>query len=153
MKWWVTFVFFLFHLHFLIFLQLLCISYIKKNNESYFTKEGSTGWYGSVDWVLAYEPKGRWFYSQSGHMPGLRARSPVEGVWEAADWCFSHTSMFLSLSFSLPSPLSKNKYIKSLKKTKKKVNYINKTSGKVGKIFVTNDKGLMSLIWESHLNQ
>ena len=56
------------------------------------------------------------------------------------------TSVFLSLSFSLPSPLSKNKYIKSLKKTKKKVNYINKTSGKVGKIFVTNDKGLMSLI-------
>ena len=35
---------------------------------------------------------------------------------EATYRCISHTSMFLSLSFSLPSPLSKDKYIKSLLK-------------------------------------
>ena len=41
------------------------------------------GWHGSVDGVLACEPKGRWFYSQSGPMPGLWARSPVGGAQEA----------------------------------------------------------------------
>ena len=45
-------------------------------------------------------------------MPGLRARSPFGGVREATDWCFSHTSMFLSLFLSHPSPFSENKYIK-----------------------------------------
>ena len=45
--------------------------------------------------------------SQSGHMPGLWARSPSPGALRG-----NHTSMFLSLSSSLP--LSKNK-TKSLK--------------------------------------
>ena len=50
----------------------------------------SPGWCGSVDWVQACEPKGRWFDSQSGHMPGLQARSPVGGTKEATThWCFS----------------------------------------------------------------
>ena len=40
----------------------------------------SPGWCGSVDWVPACEPKGRWFNSQSGHKPGLWARFPVGGV-------------------------------------------------------------------------
>ena len=45
---------------------------------------------GSVDWALACEPKGRWFDSQSGHMPGLWVRSPVGGAQEATThWCFS----------------------------------------------------------------
>ena len=53
---------------------------------------------GSVDWVLAYEPKGHRFHSRSGHMPGLRARSMVGGTWEVTThWCFSP-----SLSPSLP---------------------------------------------------
>ena len=39
-----------------------------------------------------------WVDSQSGYMPGLWARSAVGGVWKATDQCFSHTSMFLSLS-------------------------------------------------------
>ena len=39
------------------------------------------------------------------HMPGLWARSPVG----------NHTPMFLSLTFSLPSPLSKINKLKSLK--------------------------------------
>ena len=40
--------------------------------------------------------------SQSGHMPGLWARSLVGA-------CERQPMMFLSLSFSLPPPLSKNK--------------------------------------------
>ena len=64
---------------------------------------------GSVGWALPHKPKDRWFNSQSGHTPGLWARSLVGGVWEETDQCFSHTFtlMFLSLSFSFPSLLSK----------------------------------------------
>ena len=69
----------------------------------------SPGCCGSEDSVLVCETKGCWFDSQSGHMPGLQARSPMGGAQEATDQCFSHTLMFLSLSFSLPPPLSKNK--------------------------------------------
>ena len=70
----------------------------------------SPGWCGSVDWTLACEPKGRQFNSQSGHMPGLWARSSFGGIWEASThWCFSP-------SFFLPSLLSKSKYIKSFLK-------------------------------------
>ena len=48
------------------------------------------------------------------HMPGLQARSPVGGMWEAiTHWCFSSS---LSPSF----PLYKNKLNKILKKKKKK---------------------------------
>ena len=65
------------------------------------------GWCGSVDWALACESKGHRFDSQSGHMPGLWARSPVEGIQEATThW---------SLPLSFPSPLSKNnKYFKKM---------------------------------------
>ena len=31
----------------------------------------SPGWCGSVDCMLSCKPKGHWFDSQSGHMPGL----------------------------------------------------------------------------------
>ena len=49
-----------------------------------------TGWCGSVDWVLARTPNGHQFDSQSEHMPGFRARSPVGGMREATPpWCFS----------------------------------------------------------------
>ena len=60
-------------------------------------------WYTSVDWAQACKPKGHQFDAQSGHMPGLQARSLVGGVWG------NHTLMFLSRSVSLPSPLSKTK--------------------------------------------
>ena len=67
-------------------------------------------WCGSVDWVPACEPKGCWFNSQTGHMPGLQTRSPVGGTQEATThWCFSP-----SLSPSLP--FSKKKINKILKK-------------------------------------
>ena len=62
-----------------------------------------SGWYGSMDGALACESEGCGFDSQSRHIPGLQARSPVGGVQEAT------TLMLLSLSFSVPSPLSKNK--------------------------------------------
>ena len=55
------------------------------------------GWCGSVDWVLACEARGHYFDSQWGHMPGLRARSPLGGNREATThWCFP---------LSLESPL------------------------------------------------
>ena len=75
----------------------------------------SPGWCGSVDWVPDCKPKGCRLDSQSGHMPGLQARSPLGGLREATDQRLSHTLMFLSLSFSLSSPLSLNKSIKSKK--------------------------------------
>ena len=60
-------------------------------------------WCGSVDWVPACEPKGCWFDSQSGHMHGLQARSPV-GVVREGNW-----SMFSPcLSSSLPLSLKIN---------------------------------------------
>ena len=72
--------------------------------------DSGPGWCGSVDWVLAYELKGQWFYSQSGHMLGLQARSPVGATLEAPYWCIY--GMFLSLSFSSPFPLSKLIFLK-----------------------------------------
>ena len=54
------------------------------------------GYCGSVDRMPACEARGCWFDSQSGHMPGLQARSPVGGLREATTHCcFS--------SFLLPS--------------------------------------------------
>ena len=44
--------------------------------------------------VTFCESKGHWFNSQSGHMSGLRAKSPVGGMQEAM--------LFPSLSPSLP---------------------------------------------------
>ena len=64
-----------------------------------YSSNSSPGWYGSVNWMPACEPNGRWFNSQAGHMPGLWARSPIGGAWKATThWCFSP-------SFSLPPPL------------------------------------------------
>ena len=44
----------------------------------------SPGWRGSVDGVLACEPMGHWFGSQSGHMPGMQAKSPVGGTQDVS---------------------------------------------------------------------
>ena len=61
-----------------------------------------------MDWVLPCEPRGCWFHSQLGHMPGLQARSPVGGIWEATThWCFSP-----SLSPSLLLSLKINNFLK-----------------------------------------
>ena len=62
--------------------------------------------HGSVGWVSSYQEEGRQFDSWSGHIPGLPASGHIQ---EATDQCFSLTLMFLSLSLSPSSPLSKNK--------------------------------------------
>ena len=70
-----------------------------------------SGWCGSVDWEPAWEPKDHPFDSQSGHRPGLPARSPV-GVHERQP-CID-----VSLPLLLPPfpSLKINKSIQSLKK-------------------------------------
>ena len=75
-----------------------------------FKKEGNSGWCGSVDWVLACKPKGCWFDFQSrAHAWVMGQVSSVGGVCDRDN----HTLLFLSLSISLPSPLSKiNKILK-----------------------------------------
>ena len=69
------------------------------------------GWCGSVDWVPACEPKCCQFDSQSGHMPGLQARSPWGGTREATThWCFSpcvSPSFPLSLKINKWNPFKK----------------------------------------------
>ena len=83
-------------------------SYSLKNMVGFENDLDHPGWCGSVDWVPAWtcKWKGHWSDSWAGHMPTSRARSLV-GVC-ATNQCFSHTSIFLFLSFSLPPPLSKN---------------------------------------------
>ena len=66
-----------------------------------FFKGKNPGWCGSVVWALACEPKGCWFDSQSGHIPGLQLRSPTRGTWEAT------THRCFSPSFFPSFPLSK----------------------------------------------
>ena len=61
-----------------------------------------------AQWIEHYEPKGHQFDSRPGHKPGLWARPPVEGHTRG-----NHTSTFLSLSFSLPSPLKKKMPVSS----------------------------------------
>ena len=51
---------------------------------------------GVAQWVERQPANQKITCSLSGHPPGLRARFPVGGLWEATH----HTSMFLSLSFS-----------------------------------------------------
>ena len=60
---------------------------------------------GVAQWIgQQTEWKGCRLDSQSGHMPGLQARSPFGSVQEATNLCFStnvcfsHTLMFLFLS-------------------------------------------------------
>ena len=66
-------------------------------------KRVAPGWCSSVDWAWACKPKGCWFDSQLGHMPGLQTRSPVGDTWGATThWCFSP-----SPSPSLPLSLNK----------------------------------------------
>ena len=61
----------------------------------------SLGWCSSVDWVRAWEPKGGQLDYESGHMPGLPARSPAGGTREATThWCFSPSPLPLSLKIN-----------------------------------------------------
>ena len=95
---------------------------------------------GVTQWIEQWPVnwKGCQFESQSGHMPGLKARSPGGDMWETTNQCISRTSVFLSLS--LPSPLSKNKSIK----------YFFKNIWvliKNGKVWMTKPKVILALLW------
>ena len=68
----------------------------------------SPGWCGSVDWTPACKPKGCRFNSQSRAHAWVAGQVPSRGCARG-----NHTLILLSLSFSLPSPLSKNKEIKA----------------------------------------
>ena len=61
------------------------------------------GQYVSVGGASCHRAKGHWFNSQSEHMAGLQVQSLVRVCNRG------NQLMFLSLSFSLPSLLSKNK--------------------------------------------
>ena len=62
------------------------------------------GWCSSVDWAQACEPKGYQLDSQSRAHAWVAGRVPSRGHMRG-----NHTLMLLSLSFSFPSPLPKNK--------------------------------------------
>ena len=70
---------------------------------------GGPGYCGSVDWVPACEPKGHWFNSQSGHMPGLWVgQVPGTGCVRGNQLMYlSHIAV--SRPLFLPPPLSINK--------------------------------------------
>ena len=69
-------------------------------------KNNCPDWYGSIGWALSCKAKGHWFNSLSGHMPGMQVHAWSGCIQEATDHCFPLISMFLSLTFSLPSPLT-----------------------------------------------
>ena len=72
------------------------------------------GWCGSVD----CEPKGLWFDSWSGNMPGLWARFLAEGIYERqpVNVSLRHQCFSPSLSPSFPISLKINKIFKKKKK-------------------------------------
>ena len=62
-----------------------------------------------LTWLRVVPPRGRspiWFLVRA-HAEVCRPGSWLGHKQETTDWCVPLTSMFLSLSFSLPSPLSK----------------------------------------------
>ena len=73
-------------------------------------------WCDSVCWALFQESKGCRFNPSRGTCLGYGFGPRLGYVWEATDQCFSLTSMFFSLSFSLPFPLSKKITKYNLKK-------------------------------------
>ena len=75
-----------------------CIKFLHSPNKSQ-TFSPWLVWCGSVDWAQVCQLKGHRFNSQSGHMPGLQARSPVRGMWEATNQCIFH-----ELIFPIPLP-------------------------------------------------
>ena len=83
-------------------IPILTAIYIKSKSEPWLA------WLSGLSAGL--QTKGHQFNSQSGDMPGLWARSPVGGARER------QPHIDVSLPFSLPSSLSKNKYFFKKKK-------------------------------------
>ena len=80
-------------------------------------KKTSPGWCGSVASVPACGQKRLWFDSHSGPVPGLQAGSPVGGVREVTNWCYSPSSSILS-SLSLNKFKKKYIFFKKMKKAR-----------------------------------
>ena len=87
------------NLHMYFCLKLICLR--NRNFPTCLRLSISPGWCGSVDWAAACKPKGQWFDSCSGHMPGLQARSLHER--QPIDVSFTHQCFSLSL-FLPPFP-------------------------------------------------
>ena len=66
---------------------------------------------GSVGWATYHKVKGHQFDSSQDTCLSCGFDPQPGYMWGGTDRCFSLTSMFLSFSFSLPSPLFKNKII------------------------------------------
>ena len=93
---------------------------------------------GSVDWAPACELKDLQFDSQSGHVPGLQARSPVGTTWEVT----THCCFSPSLSPSLPLCLKIN-----LKKSlRKKFFGVFKMGSRIRGLLIMKDLLLISLL-------
>ena len=72
---------------------------------------------GSVGRASSCKAKGHWLGPSQATCLGRRVGPQSGHIQEATDRCLSLTLIFLSLSPSLlPTPLTKNKYIKSFKK-------------------------------------
>ena len=78
-----------------------CIHTYTRNLNKVWTLINNTasgpGWWGSRDWILAFEPRIADLIPSLGHMPGLWARSPVEGLWEVITHRRYSPSLFPSL--------------------------------------------------------
>ena len=90
------------------FNSFYCISYLSVHHSIfYFLKFAfCPGWCNSVDWIECWP----WTKGSPVWFP---VRAHAWAVGHVPSWGHvrdNHTLMFLSLSFSLPSPLSKNKY-------------------------------------------
>ena len=70
---------------------------------------GSPDWCGSVGWAHPIKWKVMGLIPGQGTRLGCGFYSQSGQVQEANNWCFSLMWVFFSLSFSLPSPLPKNK--------------------------------------------
>ena len=93
-------------------------------NLIHFLKEGNFI-YKELNMIIELNTSPGWLALLDGHHPakrkvtgsipswgtclGCKFGPKAEHIWKVTDWCFSLTLMFLSLSFSLPPPLSKIK--------------------------------------------
>ena len=66
---------------------------------------------GTVGWASSHKAKGRWFDSQSGQKPALQVRSLVGRSTYKRKLIHVLPRVDVSLPFSRPSPISKNKII------------------------------------------
>ena len=86
------------------------LSHTHQGDKNYFLNAKSLGRCGLVHWASFCKPEGHPSpILRQGTRLGCRFCPWSRHVRKATDRCFSLTLMFLSLSFSFPSPLSKSK--------------------------------------------